>query len=94
MKRDKSILQEDMTRCYICGKPAVHIHEVFFGTANRKNSIKWGCYVGLCYEHHEGNTGAHHDQATNLKLKEDCERAFEEKYGREKFFEVFGKYWI
>ena len=50
MKR-YSILN-NMDRCYFCNKPRQAIHEVYYGSANRKISIKNGFCVGLCHEHH------------------------------------------
>lgn len=35
----KSILTNNLTKCYICGKPKQDIHEVF-GGSNRQTSIK------------------------------------------------------
>ena len=50
MKRH-SILN-NLDKCFFCGKPKECIHEVYYGTANRKISIKNGFCVGLCHEHH------------------------------------------
>ena len=50
----KSIIQEEKTRCYICGKNAnadyfgLDEHHVFFGY-NRKKSEKYGLKVYLCH---------------------------------------------
>ena len=41
MQRNKSIIQKDLSKCYVCGKPKEAIHEVYYGTANRKKSIKF-----------------------------------------------------
>lgn len=96
VKRDKSILQPDMSSCYICGKRgALHIHEVFYGTANRKKSIAYGCYVSLCPEHHNmSNDGVHLNKALDNSLKMACQKRFEELYGHEKFMEVFHRNYI
>ncbi len=87
-----SILTKDLTRCYICGLPKHHLHEVFFGK-NRKNSMIYGCVVPLCYEHHEGNTGVHHNIELDNKLKAECQKKFEETYSIP-FKDIFFKNYI
>ena len=87
-----SILTKDLTRCYICGLPKHHLHEVFFGK-NRKNSMIYGCVVPLCYEHHEGNTGVHHNIELDNKLKAECQKKFEEIYSTP-FIDIFYKNYI
>ena len=74
-----SILTNDLTRCYVCGRPKHHLHEIYFGK-NRNNSMKYGCVVPLCYEHHEGNTGVHHNIDLDNLLKKKCQKAFEKTY--------------
>ena len=95
MKRDKSIIQDDLKECLVCKtRQGIEIHEVFYGT-NRKNSIKWGLYVGLCYQHHRGQpNGVHFNKALNEKLRKHGQRKFEEIYGHEKFMEVFKKNYL
>ena len=95
-KRDKSIIQKEMDRCFICGTTRnLHIHEVFFGTANRQKSIDWGCYCKICNYHHNGSDNSVH---FNRKMRHDLQvftqRKFEELYGHEKFMEVFGKNYL
>lgn len=96
MKRDKSIIQKDMSRCYVCGTTLdLHTHEVFFGTADRKKSIEWGCYVKLCARHHNmSSEGVHLNNWLNRKLKEETQRAFEKLYGHDKFIEIFHRNYL
>ena len=96
MKRDKSIIQKDMTRCYVCGTTLdLHTHEIFYGTANRKQSIKYGCYVRLCGRHHNlSNEGVHFDKKLDELLKQTCQRKFEETHSRDDFIRIFGKSYI
>lgn len=95
MRRDKSILQKDMSKCYICGKPGECTHEVFFGTANRKKSIEWGCYVKLCNHcHNMSNESVHMDHTIDVRLKQEMQSKFEELYGHDKFMTVFGRSWL
>ena len=101
-KRDKSIVQPTMDECYICrqiyGIRTVYglcTHEIFYGTANRKKSIKWGLYVRLCGMHHNlSNDGVHYNIALDLQLKRDGQIAFEKLYGHDKFMAEFGKNWL
>lgn len=83
-----SILTDDLSHCYICGRTKHHLHEVFYGR-NRKNSMIYGCVVPLCYEHHEGNNGVHHNQELNQKLRKKCQAKFNEKYPDLDFIRIF-----
>ena len=96
MKRDKSILQEDMSRCYVCSRTyPLHIHEVFYGTANRKKSIKYGCYVALCAEHHNmSDAGVHFNKQLDDQLKRECQERFEQLYSHEKFMKIFSRNYL
>ena len=88
-----SILNDDKT-CYVCGSPYVERHHIYAG-ARRKQSEKFGCVVFLCRAHHTGGQGVHFNKALDLKLKQECQRAWEEHYGdREKFRRVFGKSYL
>lgn len=84
-----SILTNDLTKCYICGMPKQELHEIYFGR-NRKNSMIYGCVVPLCYEHHRGNTGVHHNIALDYMLKSECQSKFEEVYDID-FYSIFYK---
>ena len=35
--------------CVMCGKPTTTLHEIFYGTADRKMSIKYNLQVPLCH---------------------------------------------
>lgn len=96
MKRNKSIIQKDMTCCYVCGRTySLHVHEVFYGTANRKKSIKYGCYVALCaYHHNMSNEAVHFNKQLDTQLKQRCQRKFEDLYGHEFFMETFHKNYL
>lgn len=83
-----SILTNDLTRCYLCGKPKNHIHEIYFGK-NRVNSMKWGCCVPLCYSCHNGSNGVHHNEQLNIMLKKKCRKKFDEVYHEIDFVSIF-----
>lgn len=97
MKRNKSIITEDLSRCFLCGTTNnIHIHEVFFGK-NRQSSIKEHLYVGLCGEHHNlSNNSVHHNHEIDLKLKRYAEKIWlvKNKKTIEDFIKIFGKNYL
>ena len=90
----KSIIQEDTNYCFVCGRYGTEIHHIFFGTSNRKMSDKYRCVVGLCCEHHRGNSGVHHNRELDLELKRMAQRRFEEVYPELSFLAVFGRNYL
>lgn len=80
----------------MCGDTQnLHTHEVFFGSANRKKSIQYGLQVKLCPKHHNmSSKGVHFDKVLDTHLKKFAQTKFEEKYGHEKFMEVFKKNYL
>lgn len=84
----------DKQECFICGRTgALHRHHVFFGSANRALSEKYGCWCYLCPEHHNmGRHSAHLDRRIDLFLKEECQQRWEAIYGGEEaFIKTFGR---
>lgn len=94
MKR-YSIIQEDITECFVCRTTRdIHIHHIYAG-ANRKNSEKHHCIVALCARHHNmSSEGVHFNRALDLKVKQLAQRKFEETHTREEFRAAFGKSWL
>lgn len=82
--------------CLICGAPRVQRHHIFFGTANRSKSEKYGCWCYLCPRHHlDGRVGVHGNKQLDNELRRRCQQAWEEQYGsREDFRKVFGKSYL
>ncbi len=91
----KSIMQ-NTKECYITGSTInLHKHHVFFGSANRSKSEKWGCWVWLRSDfHNTSDYSIHFDRVLDLWLKRDTQRQFEQLYSREKFMEIFGKNYL
>lgn len=88
----KSILQEDTDYCFFCGRYGTEIHHIFFGTANRKLSDKYGMVVGLCYNHHRGRQGIHNgNRELDIMLKQIAQTRFRQVYPEVDFLAVFGK---
>lgn len=90
----KSILRNEK-ECYVCGGMRdLERHHVLGGTANRKLSEKHGLWVWLCREHHTGKYGAQYDNALNLRLKQEAQRAFEALHGHEQWMQIFRKNYL
>lgn len=82
--------------CYVCGQTTnLHSHRVFFGSANRKLSEKYGMKVWLCGAHHnQSNAGVHFNRQLDLRLKMDAQRVFEKQHSREEFMQIFGRNYL
>ena len=91
----KSIMSSERV-CYVCGSPDVVEHHIFFGTANRTLSDKYGCTVYLCPPHHTGSEGVHFRKELDLKLKRLCQERWEEVNNgtHDDFRRVFGKNYL
>lgn len=79
-----SILQHDMTRCYICHQrdEPLDLHHIFFG-ALRKKSNYYGCVVKLCHHrcHIDGENAVHRNREVDLWLKRRCQKVLMAKEG-------------
>lgn len=92
----KSIISNEKF-CLICGTPLnIHKHHIFEGTGRRKLSEKYGCWVYLCARHHNmSNEGVHFNKPLDLKLKQQCQKAWEYQLGtREQFIMLFGRNYL
>lgn len=96
MQRYSIIHDLSERKCLVCGSTYnTHIHEVFFGTANRKLSIKYGLCVCLCARHHNmSNEGVHYNKALDTKLKVFAQKKFNEVYPDLDFRKIFGKNYL
>lgn len=90
----KSVMTDDRV-CAVCGSPYIEMHHVFYGTANRRISDKYGYIIPLCHEHHRGAYGIHGNFKMDDYFKRIAQRHFEEHVGtREEFRKLFGKSWL
>lgn len=92
----KSLLQRNKA-CYVCGTTLnLHLHHIFYGTANRPISDADGCVVYLCQYHHTGAAGVHFNRKVDLALKAKCEQAYLKKYNKtiDDFIERYGKNYL
>ena len=88
----KSIIQEQK-ECYVCKtKYGLHEHHIFYGTANRKQSEKYGMKIWLCGRHHNlSNEGVHFNKELDLQIKRMAQKKFEETYKDLDFIKIFGR---
>ena len=97
----QSIIQEDKTKCFLCGKNGygdrLEEHHIF-GGANRKNSEKYGLKVYLCgNEHHRlGRSSVHQNAEIANKLKRIAQFTAMTyyKWSEDDFRRIFGKSYI
>lgn len=96
MKRFSIIHNLDDKECFICGATYnTHIHEVFYGTANRQLSIKYGLCVCLCAKHHNmSDEGVHFNKPLDTELKQYAQKRFNEVYPDLDFMRIFGKNYL
>ena len=82
--------------CLVCGtNQNIHIHEVFYGSANRKKSIQYGCCVCLCAKHHNmSNEGVHFNKKLDNELKQLMQKRFKEVYPDKNFLKIFGRNYL
>ena len=76
-----------------------HRHEIFFGTANRKKSIKYGLVVFIKPEDHNmSEYGVHNRKGHEFDMylkKLGQERAMDEyAWTTEEFIDIFGKSYL
>ena len=97
----KSIIQQDKSFCYLCGKNSnyepLDEHHVY-GGSNRKLSEKYGLKV---YLHHStchifGANSVHNNAAVSRELKADVQRKAMKHYGWTvaEFRGIFGKNYL
>ena len=88
----KSIITDNMEKCFLCGS-YYHIekHHIF-GGSNRKFSEKYGLYVPLCHWcHNEPPNGAHFNKEVMDELHRLGQEGFEEHYPELDFMKIFGR---
>lgn len=89
-----SILPTKAGRCYICNRCTdTARHEIFYGTANRRNSKECGTWVDVCPSCHNEL----HDQPNkgiDLHLKRNAQWCYERTHTRAEFIRVFGRTWL
>ena len=91
----KSIVQSGK-KCYISGITyGLEQHHIFYGTANRKLSDKYGLTVWLTpFWNRDKKNGAHFNKEFDLELKRLAQRIFEQNHTREEFITIFGRNYL
>jgi len=82
--------------CELCGREGcVTRHHVYFGSANRRLSEKWGMVAMLCPDcHQNGPHAVHRCRETDLMIKRKYQRIFEETHTRVLFIGIFGRNYL
>jgi len=79
--------------CYITGsRIQLDKHHCLHGTANRKIADNYGLWVWLRHDVHMRLHDS--DKALDRELEKEAQIAFEKKYSREKFIELFGRSYL
>ncbi len=96
-------LMSNERECLVCKSTRnLHKHHIFFGSANRKQSEKYGCWCYLCARHHNmSSEGVHFNKELDQRLKKHCQSLWELEYywecqtkPREDFIEIFGRSYL
>lgn len=86
-----SVFTDNLDKCFLCPNKKDHLHEIFAGR-NRRNSMKCGFVLPLCFSCHEKYQN---DVIFNRRWYRKCQRYFEKNVGtRDEFIKIFGKSWL
>ena len=98
-----SVMQRDLTRCYLCGRTDDKLdrHEIFHADKKgvlRAKSKRMGLWVVLCHSscHQLGPRSVHRCRKTDLLLKQEGEQRALDCFGwtTDDFIEEFGKNYL
>lgn len=93
----KSILERNpAVQCFLCGAwGPLEKHHVFGGNPNRRWSERYGLTVHLCPTcHRDQKKGVHADAGKAGELHQMAQAAFEARYSRQKFYDIFKRYYL
>lgn len=80
MSELRSIMTDDLTRCWWCGSTrAVQMHHIF-GGSSRKCSDEDGLIIPLCMEHHTGQHGIHFNSEMMDEVHKEGQRRWMSHY--------------
>lgn len=89
-----SILQGETTTCKLCGWGGdLARHHVFEGSANRRQSAKYGLWVWVCPDCHKD---IHERPEAYRRFKQNAQEAAQDFYGWsvDDFRRIFGKNYL
>lgn len=93
-----SVLQYDLSTCFVTGSTNVAIHHVFPGNGRRKKCERYGFVVALEPRYHNMSNYSVHavpNEGLDLQLKQLAQKYFEEHYGtRDQFINEFGRSYL
>ena len=93
----QSILQTEK-ECFITGSTYnLHKHHIFYGNPWRRISEENGFWVYLIGRlHNQSDNGVHgkNGHKLDIKLKQICQRKFEETHSREEFMKLIGRNYL
>mgnify|MGYP006992791132 FL=1 len=93
MKKLFSVIQDDLSVCFISGSRNVAVHHIFPGKGRRKLCEKYGFVVALEPRYHNMSSYSVHavpNAGIDLYLKQTAQRYFEKHYGtRAEFIKLF-----
>lgn len=93
-----SVLQDDLSTCFVTGSTNVAIHHVFPGNGRRKKCERYGFVVALEPRYHNMSNYSVHavpNEGLDLQLKQLAQKYFEEHYGtRDQFINEFGRSYL
>ena len=77
-----SIIVPNLNKCFVCGTDKdIHLHEVFYGSSNRKKSKEDGMVIPLCGPHHNlSSNGIHYNKILDEKVKKQAEKIWIKNY--------------
>lgn len=88
-----SAFTDDLSRCYVCGRPYPNLHHMMNG-ANKKKAEQYGLILPLCINHHTGAEGVHTKPEKMLACRQMAQRKFEEEHTRDEWVKIFGKNYL
>lgn len=91
----KSIVSNER-ECFVCHDTrTLHKHHIYGGIGRRSKSEELGCWVYLCpFHHNASDNGVHFNHELDLRLKQICQRLFEETHSRAEFRRYFGRSYL
>lgn len=98
MRKLNSVLQDDLTECFVTGSKNVAIHHIFPGTGRRRICEEYGFVVALEPRYHNMSNYSVHavpNEGLDLQLKMMAQEYFESHYGERKdFIHLFGRSYL
>lgn len=80
--------------CWACHRTiGLQKHHLYGGNPDRQHSERYGLYVSLCAECHRSVTDERNRKLID-RLKQEGQRRFEERYSRDEFYKIFGRYYL